>query len=214
MIRISAQRALFGLLLSLLVLSPGILLTGCESLIAPSVNTELTTLRKGSYRIDPAHAALLFKVDHMGLSTYVGQFTDFDATLDFDPNNLTATTLDAVVKIASIDVNNASLEDTLKGGNWFNLKQYPEATFNTVAVEVLDDNSFLFTGNLTLLGITAPVTLRVRFNGGANNLLTGRYTLGFTATGTMRRSDFGMDKYLAIVGDEVALEVYAEFQRR
>jgi polyisoprenoid-binding protein YceI len=187
---------------------------GCTALLAPKVETELTALRGGQYALDPNHATLLFKVEHMGLSTYVGRFDDFSAALDFDADNPSAARLDAVVRTASVDTNNAELEKTLRGASWFDVDRYPEANFRTVSVEPLTERTLRFTGSLTLLGRTAPVVLDVTFHGGARNPLTARYTLGFSATGSLRRSTFGMDDHIPLVGDEVSLEVHAEFQRR
>ena len=196
-----------------IVLASAILLGGCAALLTPNQVSELSNLRKGQYRIDPLHTTLIFKVDHLGLSTFVGRFNRIDATLDFDPDSLDSTRLNAVVKTSSVDVNNAGLEDMLQGKKWFNVEQFPEATFSTERVETLSDNEFRFTGNLEFLGVTAPVTLNAVFHGGADNLLTGKYTLGFSATGSLSRSQFGMGKYTSLVGDEVDLEVFAEFIR-
>ena len=184
------------------------------SLLQPDVQHDVAQLRAGQYRLDPQHATLLFKISHLGLSTFVGRFNDIDATLDFDPTDMTRTRLDARVLPASIDVNNAGLEESLRGSSWFDTEKYPQATFTTLVVKPQSSNRFIFTGNLTLHGVTAPVDLNVTFNGGATNMLTGYYTIGFTATGTVKRSTFGIDGYIPMVGDEVALEVFAEFQRQ
>jgi polyisoprenoid-binding protein YceI len=190
------------------------LLTGCGSLLQPDVETELAELRPGSYEVDPRHTTVLFKVAHLGLTKFVGRFNDFDATLDYDPENPEAAKLDAVIRTASIDVSDSGFEDSLRGGTWFDSDNFPEARFKTTGVEIGKGNSARFTGDFTLLGVTAPITLDVVFNGGAYNMLTGRYTLGFSATGIIARSTFGMDKYIPAVGDEVEIEVHAEFLKR
>lgn len=189
-------------------------LLGSCSLLTPSVETRLQELRSGQYQIDKKHVSLIFKIGHMNLSTFVGRFNEVDASLDFDPANVTATKLDAQVNVASIDVNNPDLEESLRGSTWFDTKQFPQATFTTLKVEPKSGNAFHFTGNLTLHGVTAPVTLDVTFHGGANNMLTGYYTMGFSAIGTIKRSAFGIDSYIPMIGDDVALEVYAEFQKK
>jgi polyisoprenoid-binding protein YceI len=79
---------------------------------------------------------------------------------------------------------------------------------------LLDDTHAIFTGNLTLHGVTAPVDLAVEFNGAGDNILTGRYTLGFSATAHIKRSRFGVDYLIPAIGDDVAIEVFAEFQKR
>ncbi len=189
-------------------------LAACTSLLTPDVKTELYELRSGNYQIDPSHARVLFKVNHLGLSTYVGRFNEFDATLSFDPENLSASRLEATVKTTSVDLNDESLEDRLQGSSWFNTEVYPEVVFTTVSVSPINDSQMKFIGNLTFLGVTKPIEMLVTFHGGADNILTGKYTIGFSATGQLKRSDFGMDSYIGVVGDDVFLEVYAEFLRQ
>lgn len=185
----------------------------CSSWLQPKVEAEVSQLQPGQYQLDPNHAALIFKIQHLGLSTFVGRFNQLQASLDFDPDNISNTRLDAQVMIESIDVNNQELAETLRGGGWFDAAQFPVATFTTESVQSGEAESFDFTGLLTLHGVTRPVTLAVQFHGGADNWLTGKYTLGFSATGQIKRSDFAIDSFIPLVGDEVELEVYAEFQR-
>jgi len=192
-------------------------LSGCASLITtfgtPNVKQEITELKAGEYSLDKSHATVLFKIDHSGLSTYVGRFNKFDASLSFDPENIADAKLDGVVQMGSLDINDEGLEDTLMGGSWFNQKKYPQATFKTRSVTPISGNEFEFVGDLDWRGVVKPVSLRVVFHGGAFVPLTQKYTLGFSAKGSFLRSDFGMDSYIPLVGDEVKLEVFAEFQK-
>jgi len=188
-------------------------LSACVALITPKVQTQVLELKGGQYSLDPAHAALLFKVQHLGLATYVGRFNKIAATLDFDPNNIQAAKLDATIEMNSLDVNNPDLEKRLMGRTWFNQENYPQAIFTTILVTPTSESEFDFTGNLNWRGVTKPLTIKVKFNGGANNILTQKYTLGFTATGSFLRSDFGMGAFVPLVGDEIQLEAFAEFQR-
>lgn len=197
-----------------LTLVIGIGLSSCGTLIKPNVKTGILQLEKGSYKLDQSHVAVLFKINHMGLSTFVGRFNKVDASLEFDPNNIAAAKLSAVIEVASIDANNVDLEETLRGSSWLDAKKYPQASFKTTSVSVLNQNAAIFTGELTLHGVTAPIDLTVTFNGGANNMLTGFYTLGFSATTTFSRSTFGVDYLVPAIGDQVAIEVFAEFQQQ
>jgi polyisoprenoid-binding protein YceI len=106
------------------------------------------------------------------------------------------------------------LEETLRGSSWLDVAKYPQAVFKTTNVSVRDQNSAVFIGELSLHGVTAPIELVVNFNGGANNVLTGFYTLGFSATSTFKRSTFGVDYLIPAIGDAVAIEVFAEFQKK
>lgn len=189
-------------------------LTACGYLINTKVKTGIVNLAPGSYQVDKQHLSVLFKINHMGMSTFVGRFNDVDAQLEFDPTHIENARLSAVINISSIDVNNSDLAETLRGSSWFEADKYPQALFSTTSVEKVDDTRAKFNGNLTLHGITAPVILEVTFIGGGDNMLTGRYTLGFSATTHFKRSQYGVDYLIPAVGDDVNIEVFAEFQKR
>lgn len=190
------------------------LLVSCDRLLTPGFETSMQELRGGAYTLDKDHAALLWKVNHLGFSPYVGRFNDFDATLDFDPENVEASTLEVIVNTASVDVNNAAFAEQLRGDDWFNVENFPQAVFRTTSfVESINDNTFVFRGDLTLLGTTAPVDMTVTFNGGGRNMLTRRYTLGFSASVEFKRSEFGMSNLIPFgIGDDIELEIHVEFQ--
>jgi len=190
-----------------------VLLSGCAGILRPNYSQELEELRPGAYALDPEHAYLIFRIEHLGLSTVVGRFNTVDASLEFDPNNLSALSLEGIIDTASIDLNNASLERRLKGAGWLDTPQFAQATFRSTSVEPGSAGSFLLNGDFSMRGITQPVSLQATFKGGADNLLTGRYTLGFAATGSILRSDFGIDGLAALVADEIFIEIHAEFQR-
>lgn len=186
-------------------------LTSCASIVRPNYQTEIAKLRSGDFSLDPKHSFLLFKVEHLGLSTYVGRFNTLQASMDFDVDDLAATRLDGIVDMDSIDTGDKELDDLLREPDWFDSAQFPQGLFTTTGIEIQDNNMLIFNGDLTLRGVTRPVKMFGRFNGGADNLFTGRYTIGFSATGSISRSEFGIDKFAALVGDEIRLEVFAEF---
>ena len=189
-------------------------LAGCGYLL-PSHNQTLEPekLQGGAYRLDPEHASLLFKVDHFGFSQLVGRFDRFEGSLHFDPKQPQAARLSVLVDTASIDLNLPKFEQDLRGPDWLDVAQFPQARFESRTITITGEKTGRVTGDLTLHGVTAPVTLEVTFNGGADSLLTGRYTLGFAASGTLLRSTFGLGAYAPAVGDQVTLEIHAEFQR-
>lgn len=208
-------------------------LTSCSVLTSPSVlrpnfETRTEALRGGEYRLDPAHSFLLFKIGHLELATYVGRFNRFDASLQFEPDSPTDSKLDAIVYLDSLDINDADLESNLAGRDWFNSTEFPEARFTTTSISLPEirnsgsdaDNTaegvlpLEITGDLQFRGITHPLVLEGRFNGGADNLLTGKYTLGFTATGSFSRALYGMTEFSGLIGDTAEIEIYAEFQRQ
>ncbi len=198
----------------LLPLAAPLLLAGCDSsILTPDVETEITEIRSGQYRLDRNHATLLWKVDHLGFSTFVGRFNDFDASLDFDPENLAHSSLEVVVNTAGLDVNIPEFEEELRGDNWFNVEAFPQAVYRTTSFsEAIDGNTFVFNGELTFMGTTAPVALEIDFHGGGRNFLTRSYTVGFSARANFQRSTFGLDRFVSFgIGDDIELEIHVEF---
>ncbi|MDP1933022.1 MAG: YceI family protein [Gammaproteobacteria bacterium] len=197
-----------------LALVSSVTLVSCDRLLTPGFETSVSELRGGGYVLDKTHAALLFKINHLGFSSFIGRFTDFDASLNFDPENIQNSSLEVIVDTSSINVNLPDFEEELRGSSWFNVASYPQAIYRTTSfVEAIDEDTFVFAGDLTLLGTTAPVNITVNFNGGGRNFLTRRYTLGFSANMEFKRSAFGLDNMVSFgVGDDIALEIHVEFQ--
>ena len=190
-------------------------LAACGRLIPANNQTlEPARLEGGAYRLDPDHIALLWKVNHLGFAKFVGRFDRVDASLDFDPGTPAASRLEVIVETASIDSRVPKLDDDLRGSGWLDTTAFPQAIFRSTAIDVTGKNTGRVTGDLTLHGVTRPVSLDVTFNGGANDLITGRYTLGFAAAGTFKRSEFGIDSLIPAIGDEIELEIHAEFLRQ
>jgi len=189
-------------------------LAACDRILTPDFETEITELRSGQFTLDPDHATLLWKINHLGFSTFIGRFNDFDASLDFDPENIENSSLEVVVYTAALDINLPEFEEELRGPNWFNVETFPQAVYRTTSfVEAIDEDSFIFNGELTFLGATAPVALEVNFHGGGRNFLTRSYTIGFSASANFQRSTFGLDRFVSFgVGDDIELEIHVEFQ--
>jgi polyisoprenoid-binding protein YceI len=124
-----------------------LILSACGYIIKPNVKTGVINLEPGSYQLDKQHISLLFKINHMGMSTFVGRFNTVDASLEFNPVHIESAKLSAVINIASVDVNNAGLAETLRGSSWFDAEKYPQALFNTTSVELVDENHAKFSGN-------------------------------------------------------------------
>ena len=209
-------RQLSKLPLASLLFACTVLLAACDRGLAPNtVDTEVTAMQSGQYTLDKDHASLLFKVNHLAFSTYVGRFNAIDATLDFDPEKIEASKLQVVVDMKSIDVNNPKFADDLRGKDWLDVEHFPTAVFKTTRfVESTEKNAFKFEGDLTFHGVTAPVTLDVKFHGGGRNFLTRKFTLGFSASTKFKRSAFGADNMVSFgVGDDVELEINVEFQK-
>ena len=196
-----------------LVLVCSVLLVSCDRLLTPDFNTEITELRAGQYTIDSDHASVLWKINHLGFSTFIGRFNDIEASLDFDPENIENSSVEVIINTAGLDINNPEFAEELRGSNWFDVENFPQAVYRTTSFLESNENTFVFEGELTLLGITAPVNLNVVFNGGGRNFLTRKYTLGFSGSANFQRSVFGLSRFTSFgVGDDINLEIHIEFQ--
>ncbi|NHK28360.1 YceI family protein [Parvularcula flava] len=189
-------------------------LPGVRDVLTPAVRQEQAALKPGLYRLDPDHASLSFSLDHMGLSTLTGRFDRLEASLNFDEATPEAATLDVLVDMNSLAIATPDFTDTLKGSDWFDVEAAPQARFVSTGISVTGANMGEVTGDLTIGETTAPVTLTVTFNGGAEVPLTGAYTLGFDAEGLLNRSDFGLGRFSSFVSDEVVISFSGEFQRQ
>ncbi len=189
-------------------------LSTCANLVRPNFTTELKTLRAGQYQLDPMHSFLIFRIDHLDLSKIVGRFNTMEASLDFDPENPTDLKLSGIITTDSIDLNNENLEETLQEESWFNAAQFPQITFDSTSVQLAADSTLEVDGTLSMRGVDQPVTLLAKFNGGADNILTRKYTIGFSATAQISRAAFGMDTFTAFIGDNIEVELHGEFQQQ
>ena len=195
-----------------IILAPSLLFS-CSRILTPDQTSEVTEVRAGQYVLDPNHASLIWKLNHLGFSTFIGTFNEFEASLDFDPEDIENASLEVVINTSSLDVDIPEFEEELRGDNWFDVAVFPQAVYRTTRfVESVDEDTFLFEGDLTLLGTTAPVGLEVNFHGGGRNFLTRSYTVGFSGSAKFNRSDFGLDRFTSFgVGDEIDLEIHVEF---
>lgn len=152
----------------------------------------------GEYKLDLSHASLLFRVDHLGFSNYTARFRKFDTRLQFDPANLAASTVSATIDVSSLETDYPEPEKLdfnamLLGEQWLNAAQFPEMTYRSTSVEVTGPRTMKITGDLTLRGVTKPVVLEARLNGGwAGHPFDPNARIGFSARGELRRSDFGV----------------------
>ena len=172
----------------------------------------------GMYNLEKNHASLLWRVSHSGLSQYTVAFTDFDATINFNPENPVASSVTATINPLGIETNYPDAEGRedwhkkLAGEQYFNAAEFPEITFASTGIEQTGEFTGLLTGDLTFLGVTQPVTLDVTYNGTGNAPWFGpRDLIGFSATGTLTRSDFGLTTLVPNIGDEVEIIIEAEF---
>lgn len=175
----------------------------------------------GTYALDPTHASVTWKVNHLGLSNYTARFTKFDATVDLNPEDLAQSSLTVTIDPKSVktDYPFADKKDFDKkiaeDPEFLNANEHPEITFKSTAVEMLSDTTAKVIGELTMLGKTNLVAVDVTLNGAVKEHPFQKVpALGFSATTKIKRSEYGFTKYIPVVGDEVAILIEAEFLQK
>ena len=199
----------------ILALSAGLLALSLPAQAAPS----LDGVASGLYELEKTHAFLTWTVKHNGISGYTVNFTDFDADLVFDAETPANSQLSVSINPTALNTN---YPDPAKKVDWeeelgtdprfMNAGEFPEITFASTSVEQTGEFEGTVTGDLTFLGVTKPVTLDVSYGGVANPPWFGqRDVIGFTATTTLNRSEFGQTSMAGVILDEVTIEFSGEF---
>jgi polyisoprenoid-binding protein YceI len=177
----------------------------------------------GAYTIDPAHTSVLFRVDHLGFSNYTARFKKATAQLQFDPSNLAASSVTVTVDASSIETDfpdpaKVDFNAQLLSEQWLDGAKFPQITFRSTSVEATGPRTMHINGDLTLRGVTRPMTLEARFNGGyAGHPMDPNARIGFSAHGVLKRSEFGMSYGIPAPGttmgvsDEVNVIIETEF---
>ena len=185
----------------------------CLGTVPARAESTVPPAADGSYTLDRSHATVTFRISHLGYSQYTGRFNAVDAALTLNAADPSKSQLTAKLTPSSIDVNNPELQDILRGAQYFNVTQFPEITFASTKIIRTARNVGLVTGDLTMLGVTKPMTMTVTFNDAKMDPYASVYAVGFSATATIKRSDWGMKTLIPQVGDEVILLIEAEFHK-
>ncbi len=170
-------------------------------------------VQAGTYAVDPNHTQVVWRVSHMGFSNYTGSFSDVSGTLDIQPTDPAAAKLSIKIPVDSVMTTSAKLTGELKSDQWLDAGKYPDMTFVSTKVAPVGKNRAKVTGNLMLHGVTKPVVLDVTLVGAGVNPLDKKQTVGFDATGTLKRSEFGVKTYVPLIGDELHLTIAGAFER-
>jgi polyisoprenoid-binding protein YceI len=177
--------------------------------------TDPASVRPGTYAIEPRHTRVLFAVEHFGISTWYGDFTHVSGTLKLDPMNPTASHVEVSMPTDSLSTTNAELDGALKGAEWFNAAEFPTIVFRSTKVTLTGPGRASVEGELTLKGVTRPVVLDATFKGAAGpSAVIPAYTIGFDLRGRIKRSAFGINRYLGTISDDVDLIISAPFERK
>jgi len=170
-----------------------------------------------TWTLDPVHSSALYAIEYMGIALFKGRFTDLSGSISLDEANPQNSKVTAAIAVNSIDVKNERLYGHLMADGFFDVEKYPQITFNSAKVEKVSDTRWKIAGDLTLHGVSQPVTLDTEYLGQAKHPFTGETRAAFRAATTINRADFGltwsvaMDTGAQYVGEKVnvTLEIFA-----
>lgn len=165
-----------------------------------------------TYALDPSHAGMSFMISHLGLSYCHGRFNDLAGEVNWDEADPSKSKFTLTAKTESVDTGNQKRDDHLRSPDFFNAKQFPTIEFQSTSVKSAD-GGFEVTGNLTMHGVTKPVTLVVK-GGKKAEFPAGTQRIGFSSRLTLKRSDFDMTGFQEAIGDEVFIAVSFEATKK
>jgi len=163
-----------------------------------------------AYKVDPSHLSVAFIVNHLGFANLIGRFNTAAGELSFDKDAVEKSSLSVSIDAASVDTNHAKRDEHLRSPDFFNAKEFPKMTFKSTKIEKTGANTGTLHGDFTMLGVTKPVTLAVTFNKDGVSAASKLETAGFSARGTIKRSDFGMKYGVPNISDDIQLLIEAE----
>jgi len=162
------------------------------------------------YKLDPGHTQVLFQYNHMGYSNITGSFPKVEGEINLDTADLAKSSVKATLSIDSVSTGVAKLDEHLKGGDFFDAAKFATATFQSTKVEKAGEKALKVSGDLTIHGVTKPVTFDVKVNAIGEHPMAKKPAAGFDATATIKRSDFGISKYVPNVSDDVTIRITTE----
>jgi polyisoprenoid-binding protein YceI len=169
--------------------------------------------RADNYQVDPVHSTVLYRVKHFNTSYSYGRFNELTGNFSIDESNPSGSAFDLAVKADSLDSNNKARDKHLKSPDFFNVKEFPTLSFKSNQITRIDDQNLEVKGDLTIHGVTNPVTIHVERTGLAKGP-GGKPRIGLHTTFTIKRSDFGMKNMLQGIGDDVGITVAIEGVRQ
>jgi len=190
-----------------------VVLAAAGPALAANVSTDPKSAPPGAYEIETHHTQVIFAIPHLGLTDYYGRFEKVSGTLNFNPGTPEKSSVSVTIDTGSAHVMSGEVLGQLVGPTVFDSAKFPTATFKSTSLVRSGPTTGKMTGDLTIHGVTKPVTFDVTYNGGLKAPIGNAYDLGFHATTTIKRSDFGLDKMMwnSFVGDDVKLTIEAMF---
>jgi polyisoprenoid-binding protein YceI len=163
-----------------------------------------------TYKLDPGHTMVLFSWNHFGYSNPTADLGLGEGTLVFDEQHPANSSVEVTLPLARLDTHVPALDEHLKKPDFLDAGTYPVVTFKSTQVQPLGGNKFKVTGNLTVHGVTRPVVLDATLNKVGPHPMSKAQSIGFDATASIKRSDFGVGAYVPNVSDELAIRITTE----
>jgi len=164
----------------------------------------------GTYKLDPSHTDVLVQWSHLGFSNPTAHFGDAEGTLVFDAADPSKSSVQVTLPLSGLNSFTAKFDEHLRSADFFDAAKFPTASFKSTKVEAAGTNKFTVTGDLTIKDQTKPVVLDVTLNGAGDHPMLKVPAIGFDATTTLKRSDFGVGAYVPAVSDEVRIRITTE----
>ncbi|WP_374321484.1 YceI family protein [Pseudoxanthomonas kaohsiungensis] len=163
-----------------------------------------------TYKIDPTHTTVLAQWNHFGFSNPSANFGNVEGTLVYDAADVARSSVEVTLPLSGLEGFSAKFNEHLRSADFFDAAKFPKATFKSTKVEAAGEGKLKVTGDLTVKDITRPVVLDVTLNKAADHPMTKAPTIGFDATTTLSRTEFGVGNYAPAVSDEVELRITTE----
>jgi polyisoprenoid-binding protein YceI len=174
---------------------------------------QLSTMAQDAWKSDKAHSQLTFSVLHKGLADVSGVFKDFSTTIASTKPDFSDAVIEMTADVASINTGNDMRDNHLRTADFFDVATFPKMTFKSTSLQKAGTDKYTLTGDLTLHGVTKPVTMNLWYRGSATNPQNNKASAGFQLTGTIKRSDFNIGAKFpaAMLSDEIAVKADGEF---
>lgn len=198
--------------LSFAALAVTALIAAAPSALAQIASKNPAAVKAGTYKVDPYHTQVVFTLSHFGFTEFSGMFGDASGNLVLNTAKPAADKLDVTIGMKSVMTTVPALTTELNNNQWFDTAKYPTATFTSTKVIRTGKTTATIDGNLTLHGVTRPIVLKARFIGTGINPIDKADTVGFSAIGVVKRSEFGVKAYVPMVGDDVTLTLAGAFE--
>lgn len=178
--------------------------------LAVALASSVTLAAPVDYKIDPTHTATVFSWNHFGFSTPSANFSNIQGVIKVDNAKPANSSVNVTIPLSSVNTNVPALDKEFQEEAWFNAAKYPNITFKSTKVETKDKKHFKITGDLTVKGVTKPVVLDAVLNKQGEHPMAKVPAIGFNATTSFKRSDFGLGNYVPNVGDKITVNITTE----